>query len=232
MIVGVVELEYERPGLALPHCWGGLTRFEHCLYVRVILLESPTYCNCEGKQGGAVTVYVDDMLRVATVQGMRRRWSHLMADDPAELRAFAHLIGLKMSWLQQAGCYREHFDVTEAVRLRAIKRGAVIIRFEDAPELHRKLRDRERRMRETSRPRSSPETGPDVDTGRGGAKLTYGCGHGLRREDASTLTTVPKTGERHADNGETTASSTSVAAKYRSDRSANPPSPHPAPQLF
>lgn len=94
-----------------------------------------------------MSVYVDDMLREATVRGMTRRWSHLMADEPAELRAFALSIGLKMSWLQREGSYREHFDVTEAVRLRAIQHGAVAVRFEDTPDLHRRFRERARAAR-------------------------------------------------------------------------------------
>lgn len=91
-----------------------------------------------------MTVYVDDMLRKATVRGMTRRWSHLMADDPAELRAFASAIGLKLTWVQRPGTYREHFDVTESVRLRAIQYGAVSVRFEDTPALHRIFRERAR----------------------------------------------------------------------------------------
>lgn len=91
-----------------------------------------------------MTVYVDDLLRKATVRGMTRRWSHLMADDPDELRAFAATIGLKMLWVQRPGTYREHFDVTESVRLAAIRKGAVPVRFEDTPALHRVFRERAR----------------------------------------------------------------------------------------
>lgn len=94
-----------------------------------------------------MTVYVDDMQREASVRGMTRRWSHLMADDPAELRAFAQSIGLRISWLQRAGTYREHFDVTETVRQRAIQRGAIPVRFEDTPGLHRTFRERARAER-------------------------------------------------------------------------------------
>lgn len=97
-----------------------------------------------------MTVYVDDMLREATVKGMTRRWSHLMADDPAELRAFACAIGLKLSWVQRPGTYREHFDVTESVRLRAIRHGAVSVRFEDTPALHRRFRERAQAARAQS----------------------------------------------------------------------------------
>jgi hypothetical protein len=91
-----------------------------------------------------MTVYVDDMQREASVGGVTRRWSHLMADDPAELRAFAQSIGLRVSWVQRAGTYREHFDVTEAVRQRAIRCGAIPVRFEDTPDLHRAVRERAR----------------------------------------------------------------------------------------
>jgi hypothetical protein len=80
-----------------------------------------------------VTVYVDDMRRVATVRGLRRRWSHLIADTPEELREFGTRLGLSRSWIQKAGTRVEHFDVTDAVRKKAIILGAEQISYADLP---------------------------------------------------------------------------------------------------
>ncbi|MFJ8895202.1 DUF4031 domain-containing protein [Leifsonia sp. NPDC102414] len=94
-----------------------------------------------------MVVYVDDMRRTATVRGMTRQWSHLVADTSAELRAFAVEIGLSLSWIQRPGTYREHFDVTDAMRAAALRHGAVAVSFEAMPALHRRLRERARAQR-------------------------------------------------------------------------------------
>ena len=76
-----------------------------------------------------MSVYVDDMRRPAQLTGRPAKWSHLMADTPAELEAIAKALGLRRSWLQHEGTHREHYDVTEAVRLRAIQMGAITINY-------------------------------------------------------------------------------------------------------
>jgi hypothetical protein len=100
-----------------------------------------------------VTVYVDDFRRDAVVRGSRGRWSHLLADEEAELHSFAARLGLRREWFQdprvgqpgRAAVPRDslagefwHYDVTEAVRQRAIRAGAVEIRWRDAPEIGRR----------------------------------------------------------------------------------------------
>lgn len=80
-----------------------------------------------------MAVYVDDMRRLATVRGLRRRWSHLIADTPEELRDFAARLGLASSWIQKAGTRAEHFDVTDALRDAAIALGAQRISYFDLP---------------------------------------------------------------------------------------------------
>ena len=73
-----------------------------------------------------MTVYVDDMRRPANLTGRPARWSHLMADGPMahhELMQAALDLGLRDEWLQHPGTHREHFDVTETVRRRAIAGG-------------------------------------------------------------------------------------------------------------
>jgi hypothetical protein len=41
-----------------------------------------------------------------------KKFSHMIADSEGELISFAILIGLKAEWLQNAGTYRAHFDIT------------------------------------------------------------------------------------------------------------------------
>lgn len=86
-----------------------------------------------------MTVYVDDMLLEAAVRNrdhmVRGRWSHLMADDPAELRAFATRLGLHRAWIQKAGTPLEHFDITSGKRRQAIALGAVEITYGEGGHL-------------------------------------------------------------------------------------------------
>lgn len=82
-----------------------------------------------------MTVYVDDMRRRARVGRLDARWSHLMADTRAELDTFADRLGLRRSWIQKAGTALEHYDVTDSVRVRAIRLGAVQITYADSGRL-------------------------------------------------------------------------------------------------
>lgn len=86
-----------------------------------------------------MTVYVDDMLREASVRNgnhtIRGRWSHLMSDDPAELRAFAERLGLRRSWIQKPGTPLEHFDITAGKRQLAIALGAIEISYSESGHL-------------------------------------------------------------------------------------------------
>jgi hypothetical protein len=76
-----------------------------------------------------MTVYVDDMRRVATVGSVRGTWSHLVADSHPELMDMAARLGLDPRWIQHEGTVREHFDVTERHRARAVAAGAVEISY-------------------------------------------------------------------------------------------------------
>lgn len=77
-----------------------------------------------------MTVYVDNMRRRASVKGARpANWSHLFADTPGELAAFAVRLNLRPSWLQHPGTHREHYDVTDTVREHAIQLGAEQISY-------------------------------------------------------------------------------------------------------
>jgi len=76
-----------------------------------------------------VTVYVDNMRRPATVGRFTANWSHLFADSSAELRDFAWRLQLRPTWLQHGGTHREHYDVTDSVRRRALALGARPINY-------------------------------------------------------------------------------------------------------
>jgi len=88
-----------------------------------------------------VAVYVDDMRRPAIVNGLDRKWSHLLADTPAELRSFAARLGLSVAWIQERGTAEEHFDVTDAMRRKAISLGAEQISYFDLNRVTRRIQE-------------------------------------------------------------------------------------------
>jgi hypothetical protein len=82
-----------------------------------------------------MTVYVDDAgIRAGVRNGgrvHRSRWSHLTADTPDELHAFAARLGLRREWFQPGRPRGEgtpgplrHYDVTAGKRALAIRMGA------------------------------------------------------------------------------------------------------------
>jgi hypothetical protein len=86
-----------------------------------------------------MTVFIDDMRMLATVGRLTRRWSHLTATTDEELHEFAARLGLKRSWFQG-----DHYDVTDALRTRALAHGAVP---EAAGEDHAGVMQRRRERR-------------------------------------------------------------------------------------
>lgn len=66
-----------------------------------------------------MTVYVDS----EEISWRGRAWSHLVADSLDELHAFASKLGLQRRWFQSKSLY-PHYDVTSAVRDRALALGA------------------------------------------------------------------------------------------------------------
>lgn len=72
-----------------------------------------------------MTVYVDDMLLPATVGQTTSRWSHMFADTSEELIAFARKLRLSDAWIQYPDTHKEHYDLTETVRNKALRLGAV-----------------------------------------------------------------------------------------------------------
>ena len=78
-----------------------------------------------------MTVYVDDVFIPAKVGRLDARWCHMTADTPDELHAFAARIGLRRSWAQHEGTWKEHYDVTEGRRAAAVRAGAVEITWRE-----------------------------------------------------------------------------------------------------
>lgn len=66
-----------------------------------------------------MAVYVDD----ERIPWRGKLWCHLVADSLTELHAFAAAVGLKRSWFQDCSRY-PHYDVTLAVRDKALRMGA------------------------------------------------------------------------------------------------------------
>lgn len=91
-----------------------------------------------------MTVFVDDFRVSAVVRGMRRRWSHLLADSDEELLEFAKRIGLDPAWIQHPGEPHCHFDVTDAMRVKAIAAGAEQITYRESGALVGVKRERMR----------------------------------------------------------------------------------------
>lgn len=69
-----------------------------------------------------MTVYVDD----AVTLWRDERWAHLMADTLDELHAFAQQLGLPRRAFQDKTS-GAHYDITAALRERAIALGAMAI---------------------------------------------------------------------------------------------------------
>lgn len=56
------------------------------------------------------------------------QWCHLMTTGTQEdLQNFARVIGLNLRWIQKPGTELVHFDLTESLRSKAIRAGAVAV---------------------------------------------------------------------------------------------------------
>lgn len=97
-----------------------------------------------------MAVYVDDFEIPATVGGRFDRWSHLIADSPTELRAFAKKLGLSPAWIQKPGTDREHFDITHGMRMKAIGLGAEKISYFELHEVSSRIAAASRKFARTA----------------------------------------------------------------------------------
>jgi len=72
------------------------------------------------EKGNEMTIYVDN----ECIEWRGKLWCHLVADSLEELHHFAGSLGLRRTWFQGKASY-PHYDVTTAVRERALKLGAL-----------------------------------------------------------------------------------------------------------
>ena len=64
-----------------------------------------------------MALYVDDMKAPLG----RMLMSHLIADTPEELRRAADRLGLRRSYIQHPGTWKEHLDVSQSKRQEAVR---------------------------------------------------------------------------------------------------------------
>jgi hypothetical protein len=86
-----------------------------------------------------MSVYVDDI--AVCVKNKKWRWPkacHLVADSVDELHKFADRLGLKRSWFQHGTI--PHYDLTENMRRKAVKLGAIEIDRDQMVQFIRKNR--------------------------------------------------------------------------------------------
>ena len=98
-----------------------------------------------------MTVYVDDARIPATVGRITGRWSHLFADELAELHEFAAAIGLRRAWFQDRP-RTWHYDVTDSMRTRAVRAGAQAVSWREAPVI---MRERDARPPRAAQPHTA-----------------------------------------------------------------------------
>jgi hypothetical protein len=107
-----------------------------------------------------VTIFVDDYKVRAKVGRVAANWSHLLSSEPdptdRELLEFAKRIGLDPAWIQHAGQPLAHFDVTDQMRERALKAGAVPVTWKESGGIVAARRDALRILAEQAREPAEP----------------------------------------------------------------------------
>jgi len=84
-----------------------------------------------------MSVYIDDM----RAPYGRMIMCHMVADTSEELLAMADRIGVDRKWIQYAGTWREHFDISLSRRRRAVAAGAIEVTRRELWEILRTRRD-------------------------------------------------------------------------------------------
>lgn len=84
-----------------------------------------------------MAVYVDGM----QASFGRMKMCHMVADTSEELLAMADRIGVDRKWIQDAGTYREHFDIALSKRALAIAAGAQEVSMIDLGRILRLKRE-------------------------------------------------------------------------------------------
>ena len=85
-------------------------------------------------------IYVDEMtVCMKSDHWHYNRSCHLVADSVKELHEFAGLLGLRMEWFQKWP-HIPHYDLTEGMRWKAIRLGAIEIDRKKFAEIVKKYR--------------------------------------------------------------------------------------------
>ena len=110
-----------------------------------------------------MAVYVD----VAIWERWERLWCHLLADDPAELHAFAARIGCRRERFQSRPRrpWIDHYDIDEPRRCTAIERGAIELGRREVVRLIARKRAATLARRSPAAPARVPPAQPSRDTG-------------------------------------------------------------------
>lgn len=97
-------------------------------------------------------IYVDELVKWGgddAPRAFRNKPScHMMADSHEELMTVARRIGLRPEWVQDAGTYREHFDLTPSRRASAVANGAIELTLSEMGMLLQERREQERLNKE------------------------------------------------------------------------------------
>jgi hypothetical protein len=89
-------------------------------------------------------ICIDSAFIPAQVGKIYSRWCHLFTDEPRNpealesLHRFAASLGLRRSWYQ-AGSILPHYDVTENMRIKAVRFGAREVTREEVREVMTKM---------------------------------------------------------------------------------------------
>lgn len=84
-------------------------------------------------------VYIDNFN--APYRNMRM--CHMIADSKQELIDMAIKIGVNPKWIQDANTSREHFDICQSKKAKALKLGAIEVGFR---ELSKMINDRDKKL--------------------------------------------------------------------------------------
>lgn len=97
------------------------------------------YADAVGIEENAALIYVDDAIH----PWRGRKWAHLFCEDIDILHGFALKLGLKRSWFQcPPKASWPHYDVTDTMRFKALRLGAVAADRYTALEVGLKLQGR------------------------------------------------------------------------------------------
>jgi hypothetical protein len=90
-----------------------------------------------------MSVYVDPMQPcIPNERWPRRQVAHMWADTQGELHAMAARLSLRLKWHQPSKpCPSGHYDLTDCMRICAIRLGAIELTREQAVESWEELRE-------------------------------------------------------------------------------------------